>query len=69
MTDTEIQGKLAEYEGIIRMLTGKVEELAAANERLTSELTGRGDWQQRQIKRTSSKREERRFHSRTWISG
>jgi len=39
MTDTDTQGKLAEYEGIIRMLTEKVEELAAANERLTSELT------------------------------
>ena len=37
MTDTE--SKLAEYEGVIRVLTAKVEELAAANQQLTSELT------------------------------
>jgi hypothetical protein len=35
MTDTE----KAEYESIIRLLTAKVEELLAANERLSSELT------------------------------
>ena len=35
MTDTE----KAEYENVIRLLTAKVEELLAANERLTSELT------------------------------
>jgi hypothetical protein len=34
MTDTD---KLAEYEGIIRMLTVKLEELAVENERLRSE--------------------------------
>jgi hypothetical protein len=39
VTDADLQGKLAEYEGIIQMLTAKVEELVAANERLTSELT------------------------------
>jgi len=39
MTHTDIQSKLAEYEGIIRMLTAKVEELVADNERLTSALT------------------------------
>jgi hypothetical protein len=35
MTDAE----KAEYEGVIRLLTVKVEELVAANERLSSELT------------------------------
>jgi hypothetical protein len=35
MTDAE----KAEYEGVIRLLTAKVEELVAANERLSSELT------------------------------
>jgi hypothetical protein len=35
MTDAE----KAEYERVIRMLTAKVEELVAANERLSSELT------------------------------
>ena len=35
MTDTE----KAEYERVIQLLTAKVEELLAANERLTSELT------------------------------
>jgi hypothetical protein len=39
VTDTDIQSKLVEYEGIIRMLTAKVEELVADNQRLTSELT------------------------------
>jgi hypothetical protein len=34
MTDTDIQSKLAEYEGIIRMLTAKLEELAVENDRL-----------------------------------
>jgi hypothetical protein len=35
MTDAE----KAEYEGVIRLLTAKVEELVAANQRLSSELT------------------------------
>jgi hypothetical protein len=34
MTDTD---KLAEYEGIIRMLTAKIEELVAENERLRAQ--------------------------------
>jgi hypothetical protein len=37
MTDTDIQSKLAEYEGIVRLLTVKLEELAAENARLRSE--------------------------------
>jgi hypothetical protein len=37
MTDTDIQSKLAEYEGIVRLLTAKCEELAAENARLRSE--------------------------------
>jgi hypothetical protein len=37
MTDTDIQSKLAEYEGMVRLLTAKLEELAAENTRLRSE--------------------------------
>jgi hypothetical protein len=37
MTDTDVQSKLAEYEGIVRLLTAKLEELAAENTRLRSE--------------------------------
>jgi hypothetical protein len=37
MTDTDVQSKLAEYEGIVRMLTAKVEELVAENDRLRAE--------------------------------
>jgi len=37
MTDTDIQSKLAEYEGIVQLLTAKLEELAAENTRLRSE--------------------------------
>jgi hypothetical protein len=37
MTNTDIQNRLIEYEGIIRMLTAKVEELVAANTLLRSE--------------------------------
>jgi hypothetical protein len=36
MTDTDTQSKLAEYEGIIRMLTAKLEEQIAENARLRS---------------------------------
>src|SRR5215831_16332042 len=36
MTDTDIQSKLAEYESIVRLLTAKLEELAAENTRLRS---------------------------------
>jgi uncharacterized protein (UPF0147 family) len=36
MTDTDIQSKLAECEGIIRMLTEKLEEQMAENARLRS---------------------------------
>jgi hypothetical protein len=36
MTDTDIQSKLAEYEGVVRMLTAKLEELVAENARLRS---------------------------------
>jgi hypothetical protein len=37
MTDTDTQTKLAEYEGLVRMLTSKLEEMAAENTRLRSE--------------------------------
>jgi hypothetical protein len=36
MTDTEFQSKLAEYEGMVRLLTAKLEELATENTRLRS---------------------------------
>ena len=36
MTDTDIQSKLAEYEDMVRLLTAKLEELAAENTRLRS---------------------------------
>jgi hypothetical protein len=36
MTDTDTQSKLAEYEGMVRLLTAKLEELAAENARLRS---------------------------------
>jgi hypothetical protein len=39
MVDMDIQNKLAEYEDVIRLLTAKVEELAAANEALKADLT------------------------------
>ena len=34
MTDTDLQSKLAEYEDMVRLLTAKLEEMAAENERL-----------------------------------
>jgi len=37
MTDTDIQSRFAEYEAVIQMLTVKVEELVAENQRLRSE--------------------------------
>ena len=37
MTETDVQSKLAEYESIVRMLTAKVEELVAENDRLRAE--------------------------------
>jgi hypothetical protein len=37
MTDTDIQSKLVEYESVVRLLTAKLEELAAENARLRSE--------------------------------
>jgi hypothetical protein len=37
MTNTDVQSKLAEYESIVRMLTAKVEELVAENDRLRAE--------------------------------
>jgi hypothetical protein len=37
MIDTDVRGKLAEYEAVIQMLTAKVEELVAENQRLRSE--------------------------------
>src|SRR6516165_7130728 len=37
MTDMDSQSKLAEYEGLVRLLTAKLEELAAENTRLRSE--------------------------------
>jgi hypothetical protein len=37
MTDTDIQNKLAEYEDMVRLLTAKLEQLAAENTRLRSE--------------------------------
>src|SRR6516225_9292138 len=36
MTDAEFQNRLAEYEGMVRLLTAKLEELAAENTRLRS---------------------------------
>jgi hypothetical protein len=36
MTDAEFQNRLAEYEGMVRLLTAKLEELAAENARLRS---------------------------------
>jgi hypothetical protein len=42
MTDTDIQSKLAEYEGVIRMLTVKLEELAVENDRLKAGLDAHG---------------------------
>jgi hypothetical protein len=36
MTDTDLQSKLAEYEDVVRLLTAKLEELAAENARLRS---------------------------------
>jgi hypothetical protein len=36
MTDTDIQSKLGEYENMVRLLTAKLEELAAENARLRS---------------------------------
>jgi hypothetical protein len=38
MNDTDTQSKLAEYEGIIRLLTEKLKELVAENERLKAGL-------------------------------
>jgi len=37
MTDTDIQSKLAEYEGIVRILTTKLEEAVGEIDRLRSE--------------------------------
>jgi hypothetical protein len=37
MTDAEFQNRLAEYEDMVRLLTAKLEELAAENTRLRSE--------------------------------
>jgi hypothetical protein len=37
MTDAEFQNRLAEYEGVVRLLTAKCEELAAENAKLRSE--------------------------------
>jgi hypothetical protein len=37
MTDMDSQSKLAEYEGLVRLLTAKLEELAAENAKLRSE--------------------------------
>ena len=36
MTDTDTQSKLAEYEDMVRLLTAKLEQLAAENARLRS---------------------------------
>ena len=36
MTEAEFQNRLAEYEGMVRLLTAKLEELAAENTRLRS---------------------------------
>ena len=36
MTDAEFQNRLAEYEDMVRLLTTKLEELAAENTRLRS---------------------------------
>jgi hypothetical protein len=36
---TDADGKLTEYEGVIRLLTAKVEELVAENQRLRSETS------------------------------
>ena len=36
MTDAEFQNRLAEYEGMVRLLTAKLEELATENTRLRS---------------------------------
>src|SRR6516164_5923556 len=36
MTDTDIQNTLAEYEDMVRLLTAKLEQLAAENARLRS---------------------------------
>src|SRR6516225_4082726 len=36
MTDAEFQNRLAEYENMVRLLTAKLEELAAENARLRS---------------------------------
>ena len=36
MTDAEFQNRLAEYEDMVRLLTAKLEELAAENTRLRS---------------------------------
>jgi hypothetical protein len=37
MTDAEFQNRLAEYEDMVRLLTAKLEDLAAENTRLRSE--------------------------------
>ena len=36
LTEAEFQNRLAEYEGMVRLLTAKLEELAAENTRLRS---------------------------------
>ena len=36
MTEAEFQNRLAEYEGMVRLLTAKLKELAAENTRLRS---------------------------------
>jgi hypothetical protein len=38
MTNTDVQSKLAECEGVIRLLTVKLEELIAENDRLRGEV-------------------------------